>query len=327
MRDSEFVFLRATYWRWAETILDICPELANSPAVLGIGDIHLENYGVWRDQDGRLVWGVNDFDEAADMPYTLDIVRLATSAVLARPAKSMRRKLICQEILGGYRKGLERKRPRPFVLDQDHPWLRALLVVSEDERAAFWKKMDKLDPDDGLSRHYRAAVESKMPGPDATIEKFARRTAGTGSLGRPRWVGIALWRGGHVVREAKALVPSAWTRIPGRKPRKLAGKLIAHGRYRAPDPWYAVENDVVVRRLSPNARKIEVESYADILLDHDMLSAMGEELAYVHLGNGNPRDAILKDLSGRNNDWLRVATKKAARFVAEDYERWMERGW
>src|SRR5262245_5389682 len=101
MREHPFVFLRATYWRWAEVILDICPEL-KAPEVIGVGDIHLENYGVWRDNDGRLVWGVNDFDEAADMPYTVDIVRLATSAVLARPDGRIRRKDICSAILDGY---------------------------------------------------------------------------------------------------------------------------------------------------------------------------------------------------------------------------------
>ena len=86
MVDGPFPFLRATYWRWAETILQVCPELANAPSVLAVGDIHLENFGTWRDEDGRLVWGVNDFDEAAEMPYVLDLVRLATSAVLVRPA-------------------------------------------------------------------------------------------------------------------------------------------------------------------------------------------------------------------------------------------------
>src|SRR5262249_26842952 len=68
MSESPFSFLRATYWRWAETILTICPDLEEAPSCLGIGDIHLENFGTWRDVDGRLVWGVNDFDEAAKMP-------------------------------------------------------------------------------------------------------------------------------------------------------------------------------------------------------------------------------------------------------------------
>ena len=73
------------------------------------------------------------------------------------------------------------------------------------------------------------------------------RTAGTGSLGRPRWVALAEWKGGPVVREAKAAVPSAW----GRNANKIAIMEIARGRYRAPDPWYQLtEENVIVRRLS-----------------------------------------------------------------------------
>src|SRR6266567_7457983 len=71
MKDSAFMFLRATYFRWARKIGDWCPELMDAPNVLAIGDLHLENFGTWRDADGRLVWGVNDFDEAAKMPYML----------------------------------------------------------------------------------------------------------------------------------------------------------------------------------------------------------------------------------------------------------------
>ncbi len=48
MRESAFVFLRATYWRWAETIFDVCPDLAGGTQVLAVGDIHIENYGTWR---------------------------------------------------------------------------------------------------------------------------------------------------------------------------------------------------------------------------------------------------------------------------------------
>src|SRR5215831_20187378 len=62
MCEGPFPFLRATYWRWAETILTPCPELREGAGALAVGDAHLENFGVWRDDDGRLVWGVNDFD-------------------------------------------------------------------------------------------------------------------------------------------------------------------------------------------------------------------------------------------------------------------------
>jgi uncharacterized protein (DUF2252 family) len=129
MRESAFVFLRTTYWRWAETILDVCPDLANATRVLAVGDIHLENYGTWRDRDGRLVWGVNDFDEAAEMPYVLDLVRFAASALLGRGTRRITDAEICTSILRGYRQGLDT--PRPVVLDRDKPWLHKLVVASE----------------------------------------------------------------------------------------------------------------------------------------------------------------------------------------------------
>ena len=55
MGESPFAFLRATYWRWAEEILTVCPDLAAAPSVLAVGDIHLENFGTWTDKEGRIV--------------------------------------------------------------------------------------------------------------------------------------------------------------------------------------------------------------------------------------------------------------------------------
>ena len=211
MRESAFVFLRATYWRWAETIFDVCPDLAGGAQVLAVGDIHLENYGTWRDVDGRLVWGVNDFDEAAEMPYVLDLVRLCASALLGRGRRRITDEEICATILRGYRHGL--RTPRPVVLDRDRLWLRELVVVSEKERAKFWKKVAAVRGKPAPERYLSAIVDA-MPEPDISI-KTARRRAGTGSLGRPRWIGIADWRGAPIVREAKALVTSAWSRARG----------------------------------------------------------------------------------------------------------------
>ena len=58
-------------------------DLATGPEVLAVGYLHIENFGTWRDAEGRLVWGINDFDEACRMPYAIDLVRLAASAVIA----------------------------------------------------------------------------------------------------------------------------------------------------------------------------------------------------------------------------------------------------
>jgi hypothetical protein len=320
MADGPFSFLRATYWRWAETVLDVCPNLADGPPVLAVGDIHLENFGTWRDNDGRLVWGVNDFDEAADMPYVLDLIRLATSALLARPSHDASGKGICAAILEGYRTGL--KAPRPFMLDKDHDWLRKLVIVPEKERAQFWQKVAALKPaTKAPPDRYRQMIEAAMPEANVKIDKFSPRTAGTGSLGRPRWIGVADWRGGPVIREAKALLVSAWSRVHGGA-QTLRCKEIASGAYHAPDRWYDVRDATAVRRLSPNSRKIEVKNQPEELLGEQMLVAMGHELANVHLGTGNAGPAIGRDIAKRKDGWLHDAADIAAKFVANEYKEW-----
>jgi uncharacterized protein (DUF2252 family) len=83
MRSAPFPFLRATFYRWAQVWPEVCEEAARAPVVLAVGDLHIENFGTWRDIEGRLIWGINDFDEAWRLPYTNDLIRLATSALLA----------------------------------------------------------------------------------------------------------------------------------------------------------------------------------------------------------------------------------------------------
>jgi len=318
MSESPFVFLRGTYWRWAETILEVCPDLAKAPTALAVGDIHLENFGTWRDIEGRVVWGVNDFDEAAEMPYALDLVRLGTSALLAGTDREISVSEICAAIVDGYRHGL--RAPKPIVLDRDWGWLRKRVVVSNKERARFWDKIDKAETSPA-PRDCIDALAVSMPQGHLQM-RTARRVAGTGSLGRPRWIGIAEWQGAPVVREVKALLPSTWPNgrpLPGQVSRT---EEIARGRFRASDPWYRQHGKLLVRRLSPNNRKLEAESVDTNLLTPRMLSAMGLELANVHLGTSNPREAIVRDIEKRKPDWLRVNVKRAAMAVARDYKEW-----
>jgi hypothetical protein len=318
MRESPFVFLRATYWRWAETILDVCPDLADATPVLGVGDIHLENFGTWRDADGRLVWGVNDFDEAAQMPYALDLVRLAASALLASPGGVGAAAQMCAAVLDGYTRGL--RAPRPIVLDRDWARLREALVVPEKQRAKFWSKIESARRTPAPAP-YRRALADAMPQPRLDIWT-ARRIAGTGSLGRPRWIGVAEWQGAPVVRELKVVFPSAWTLARGRGSQAIRCEEIANGRYRAKDPWYRLQDRIVVRRLSPNNRKIEAEKGGVSLITPDLLQAMGLELANVHLGTASRGDAIARDLKARKRDWLLANAKQAATALARDHEDW-----
>jgi uncharacterized protein (DUF2252 family) len=83
IKDDAFTFLRGTCWRWAEMAPEICTTFADALVAPSFGDAHIENFGLWRDIDSRLVWGINDFDEAALTPYAYDLIRLCASAVLA----------------------------------------------------------------------------------------------------------------------------------------------------------------------------------------------------------------------------------------------------
>ncbi|MGE3157911.1 MAG: DUF2252 family protein [Xanthobacteraceae bacterium] len=318
MAQGPFPFLRATYWRWAETIFDVCPDLKSAPPVLAVGDLHLENFGTWRDDDGRLVWGVNDFDEAAEMPYVLDLVRLAASAMLGCPHVGTVR-TICANMLKGYQRGLAN--PHPIVLDQDYDWLRQLVVVPNNERIHFWQKMDSLKPlKHAPPQRYVKVLAGAMPAPKLKMT-FSPRTAGLGSLGRPRWVGVAQWQGAPVVREVKAALPSAWTRANGGS-RAIHCFKIATGRHRAPDPWYAIKDRIVVRRLSPNNRKLDTEGHPLELISRKYLRVTGRELAAIHLGNGNQKTAIVHDLENRDPDWLASAATRAANFIRREQREW-----
>jgi uncharacterized protein DUF2252 len=37
-------------------------EVARAPQVLAVGDLHVGCFGTWRDREGRLCWGIDDFD-------------------------------------------------------------------------------------------------------------------------------------------------------------------------------------------------------------------------------------------------------------------------
>lgn len=293
MQEGPFTFLRATYWRWAETVLAACPEFAGATAVLAVGDVHLENFGTWRDAEGRLVFGVNDFDEAAPMPWPLDPLRLLTSALLAaRITDKAQARTTAELLLAGYAEGIAK--PGPILLDHGHDWLRPRLDVTQEAREHYWTRM--LAPT-GLAREPAVLVDAlqhALPAGAAT-EAIFPRTAGAGSLGRPRLVLRAAWRGGPVLREAKALLPSAWTLVHG--PEASHAAEAAEGPYRSPDPWFAVRGGAVLRRLSPNNRKLDAAREGALMSAPRMLAAMGRDLASIHAGTPGAAAPIAQALA------------------------------
>ncbi|HEY2113390.1 MAG TPA: DUF2252 family protein [Dongiaceae bacterium] len=183
MRLDAFIFLRATFFRWARRIESICPALKDAPALRAVGDVHLENFGTWRDGEGRLIWGVNDFDEAAVIPYAFDLLRLATSVRLA-PEMAIGNREAAAAIIAGYRRGLAQ--PRPTLLDEQETWMRPLVACSDEERRRFWQEVDSLStvtPPPAAGKLLKASLPR-----GASKLRFAARRKGAGGLGRPRYV-------------------------------------------------------------------------------------------------------------------------------------------
>jgi hypothetical protein len=328
MKDAVFPFLRATFYRWAQIWPKVCPDLAKATEVLAVGDLHIENFGTWRDLEGRLIWGVNDFDEAHPMAYANDLVRLCVSAHLAAEAGHLplTPKDICDAILDGYREGL-RQKGQPFVLGESHSWLRQIAESELRDPVHFWAKMDALKPSKNpVPISTIDAIEHLMPAPNLKYRVF-HRVAGLGSLGHARFVAIADWHGGRIAREAKALVSSVCNWALGRDAaEEILYQTVISRAVRCPDPFVQLRGRWIVRRLSPHCSRIELTTLKAQGAEAHLLRAMGWETANIHLGTPGARKLILRHLQKQKSKWLHEAADAMSSVVREDWKLWTRDG-
>jgi len=316
-----YPFLRSTFYRWAQMFPETCPALMNAPAVLAVGDLHIANFGTWRDAEGRLIWGVNDFDEVHEMPYTLDLVRLAVSACLAERIESDGEP-VCETILEGYAAGLKAG-GRPFVLAEANVWLRETAMRDLGDPVAFWNKMAALPTvEEGLPASAREGIEHLLPRP-RPVTRIAHRRAGLGSLGHRRYVGLAEWAGGQIAREAKALVPSAWLWATNQEgPHEILYQAILSRAVRCRDPFVELRGQWILRRLAPDCVRVPLESLSAEKDERKLLYAMGWETANIHLGSPDAIKAVRRDLEKRGSDWLITAVGAMRDATRRDWKEW-----
>jgi hypothetical protein len=314
MRQGAFAFLRATYYRWAQTWEALCGDAARAPRVLAVADLHVENFGTWRDSEGRLIWGANDFDEAWPLPYTNDLIRLAASVLLARMACDARTAV--GAILEGYTEGVARG-GRPFVLAEHHAALRSMAVSRLHDPDAYWTKLRSFPAGEEPPPSALKAIQRLMP--ERGLEtQIVHRIAGLGSLGRERYVAICEWRGGATAREAKALAPSACAWAAGEKSAPILYQRALDSAVRCPDPFVRVTRRWIVRRLAPDCSRIELSALPQQRDEQRLLYAMGFETANVHLGSIAPR-ALAADLKKRGPGWLYQAARRMEKAVTADF--------
>ncbi len=302
----------------------MCADLCDVPTVLAVGDLHVNSFGTWRDAEGRLCWGVDDFDEAYPLAYTNDLVRLAASLRIVIDAEGLSIKLKdgCDAILEGYLDSLTAG-GCPIVLAEREQELGRLGVDSFKPPSNFWEKLNHLPGvRQPLVKDLRRALEKTLPGPRMEY-KVVRRQAGLGSLGQERFVALAKWKGGCIAREAKLMVPSACAWLNGAVGSgQIWYEKAISSAVRSPDPFQLIDGRWLIRRLSPDSNPIDIQSLQKHRDEEMLLTAMGSEAANVHLGTKRQTKRILKDLKTRKRRWLQDAAVRMAKILEDDWKHY-----
>lgn len=322
MQKDPFLFFRAAYYRWAQCWPHQCADLLGAPKVIAVGDLHVGSFGTWRDAEGRLCWGVDDFDECWPLPYNNDLVRLAASVKILAQSGQMTLTLndACEAILEGYETTLKAG-GSPFVLAEREHYMEKLGIDAIKPPKNFWENLSKLPvARHGLPRDARNALRKTLPDPELEC-KIVRRKAGVGSLGQERFVALAQCDGGWIAREMKALMPSAclWVKGGLEKGQSYYPAAISSS-IRSRDPYQTVEGRWLTRRLSPDSNPIDIADLSKKRDERKLLYAMAVEAANVHLGSKRQTKNILKDLRERKPNWLRSSAKSMAKSIIRDWE-------
>ncbi len=234
MRAEPFRFLRGAchlfYARMSEA--KIAPD---GPAAWCCGDLHLENFGTYCGDNGLTYFDLNDFDEGVLAPAGWDIVRLATSVLVAAPGLAIKKADaldLARRAIEAYRAELALGKARWIERRTSDGVIGDLMgALARRDPAKFLNKRtllkkgarqlivtgDKMLPIADKERGLLADLMKTCPAfPDEPrffkLIDAARRIAGIGSLGLPRYVLLVEGFGSpddNLLLDLKAAIASA----------------------------------------------------------------------------------------------------------------------
>ncbi|HEX4190974.1 MAG TPA: DUF2252 family protein [Marmoricola sp.] len=317
MAAHEYRFLRGSYYLWLVRLSELVPEALAGARAPAVGDLHVENFGTWRDSDQVRRWGINDFDELSTGAVLPDLVRLAASAVLA-PHISLADKDVCDLVLETW----SQAEPGGSVdlADPDAHHLTKLVPEFADP-AKFYTGLAE-----GPLAEVPAAVAQAATGvAEAGWQPtWHRHQAGTGSLGHRRVVGVGPAADGSPhAREGKQLGPGTaeWTTatLPGPAWPSPDGRLFETVRSAIKGPAAATRvQDWQVRDLAPDVLRIELTG----LGHHDserLLRAMARATADVHGADADGYAAALAGAESLGHSGFREMVRTMVASTKADY--------
>lgn len=332
IRDDPFQFLRGTCHLFYEQ-LPKDPLLRRAPDAWLCGDLHLQNMGSYKGDNRLVYYDINDFDEAALGPCTIDLLRFATSILIAADDLSIRRGdalTLCGGAIEAYAAALragsarwvEAETAKGIIAELLHrlarPGRRRLLsarttMTSRGRRLRTdgRKALPASDDDREHVAVFMAELATRHDNPRFfKMIDVARRIAGTGSLGVNRFVILVEGKGspdGNYLLDLKHARPSCLTRhIATRQPRwsnEAERVTTVQKRMQAVSQAFLHAERMnglwyVLRDLQPSEDRVDLEQLrGDPAGLRTAVEGMGRLLAWAQLrSTGRQHSAIADDL-------------------------------
>ena len=299
---SPFAFFRGTFHLMVRDLFKARVPLAApaAPDGLIVGDLHLENFGVYRGATGGLCFDVNDFDDVGFGPVDLDLKRLCTSALLLPGLGHGPRLAAAKALARSWAEAIGRIGGRfpvaAFDCDKAEPPVAALLV--EQGKRTREALVLKAAPDKGhkkfgnqgeprkfahVGKQWSQLVEKSLTEYLESLKQLkvevshtwdlldvAYRFKGTGSLGRLRFQALIGRGDDRRIVEVKEARPCALDEEKGRPPPAQRGRVqTASIRRLQGNPWPRVAG-THLGKASALCREIQAEEEK---LDSDRFAA------------------------------------------------------
>lgn len=363
LRSAPFTFLRGTNRLFYERLFASGYSVA-APAVWCCGDLHLQNFGSYKGDDSAVYFDLNDFDEAALAPASWELVRLVASLLVGLMELGLSKKrstALAEALIDAYAVALAGGKAGWIARGSAQGIVEQLLdQLSTRKRPKF---LDSRTVETHKQRRLLVDGHKALPVPDAerdlvtqTVHAFAasvgqpeffrvldvaRRIAGTGSLGVPRYVVLVEGNGspdGNYLVDLKHAGPSTLGSMFGAlQPRwpSAADRITAvqHHMQAVTAAWLHpvmhLGEPFVLRALQPSEDRLPFDAFGaqDALFD-GAIALMGRCTAWAQLRSSGWRGAATVDalvaFAGKKK-WQRQVAQAAAGMATQvmaDWETW-----
>lgn len=322
--------------------------LVRAPAAWLCGDLHLENFGTYRADNRLIYFDCNDFDEGCLGPATWDLARLLVSVAIEceeREYKAKDARALCLRVATAYAAALENGKPRWTEEETSAGIIRELFLGLESRTAA--KYLNTRTVLERRKRRINVENGKALPAAEkdcAAVREFlakhtefrcvdvARRIAGNGSLGVPRFVVLAedRERNPFLLDMKQSAVPAPLRYgVPPVQPKwkNEAERIVgAQGLVLAMPPAFLQAvvfggRGWVMRELLPSEDRVDVAGATDAAF-REYAATLGTVTAWGQLRASGRKGAANGDAL---MEW-RVPAERLVEF-ALDYGRQVERDW